>query len=336
MNEQKLKNPFLIILLLGILTLSFFIFKPFIYPIILAGAIAIVFSPIYHWFRTRFGLGENLGSAIATLLVFLVIFIPLILLGAQITKEATALYHSIISRGDIGQLTILISDKISLYFPNANLDIKQFAESGLSWLLPHLGSLFSNSATLLLATFIFFLSLLYFFKDGIKLRDKIVSISPLSDIDDEMLLARLRTAINAVIRGNLLTAVIQSIVATIGFTIFGVPNPALWGAVAMVAALVPGIGTALVLIPAIIYLFIFSSFGMALGMLGWGMVAVGMIDNLLGPRLMGRGTGLHPLLVFLSVIGGIAFFGPVGILLGPIVISLLVALFELYSLRFKN
>ncbi len=336
MNEQKLKNPFLLVLLLGIFVLSFFILRPFIFPIILAGAFSVVFAPVYRWLGLRFKFGPNLVSALCTVLVFIVIFTPLIFLGTQITQEATALYSSMVSGGATGRLTILISERVAQYLPNANLNISQYAESGLGWLLPHLGSLFSNSASLLLAAFIFFFSLFYFFKDGHHLKQIVIAMSPLSDGDDEMLLARLTTAINAVVRGNILIAIIQSIIATVGFAIFGVPNPALWGAVTMVAALVPGIGTALVLIPAIIYLFIFSSLAMALGMLGWGMAAVGLVDNILGPRLMGRGTGLHPLLVFLSVIGGIAFFGPVGILLGPIVISLLVALFELYTLRLKN
>lgn len=336
MNENKLKNPFLLVLLLGIFILSFFILRPFIYPIILAGAFSVVFAPAYRALQLRFKLGVNLASALATILVFIVIFSPLVFLGTQITKEATGLYDSVISGGSTGMLTVLISERISQYLPSANIDIKQYAESGLSWLLPHLGSLFSNTASLLLAAFIFFFSLFYFFKDGHRLKQVVVGLSPLSDSDDQMLLTRLSVAVNAVVRGNILIAIIQSIIATIGFTIFGVPNPALWGAVTMMAALVPGIGTALVLIPVIIYLFVFSSLAMSLGMLGWGMAAVGLVDNILGPRLMGRGTGLHPLLVFLSVIGGIAFFGPIGILLGPIVISLLVALFELYTLRLKN
>ena len=336
MNQNKLQNPFLLVLLLGIFILAFFVLRPFIYPIILAGAFSVVFAPAYRALGLKFKLGPSPASALATLLVFIIIFTPLVFLGTQITKEATTLYDSVIDGGATGRLTVLISERVAQYLPQANIDIKQYAESGLSWLLPHLGSLFSNSASLLLAAFIFFFSLYYFFKDGHYLKQVVVAMSPLSDGDDQMLLARLSTAVNAVVRGNILIAIIQSIIATIGFMIFGVPNPALWGAVTMVAALVPGIGTALVLIPAIIYLFIFSSLPLALGMFGWSMVAVGLIDNILGPRLLGRGTGLHPLLVFLSVIGGIAFFGPVGILFGPIVISLLIALFELYSLRLKN
>ena len=126
-------------------------------------------------------------------------------------------------------------------------------------------------------------------------------------------------------------ALIQGVLTAIGFSIFGIPHSILWGTVTIVVALIPGIGTALVLLPGIIYLFAIGETGSGIGLLVWGVLAVGLIDNLLGPKLVGRNLQLHPLLVLLSVLGGIAFFGPVGIFLGPICVSLLFALINVYS-----
>ena len=108
------------------------------------------------------------------------------------------------------------------------------------------------------------------------------------------------------------------------------PNPVLWGLVAALAALIPGIGTALILIPAIGYLFFTGSTGAAIGLLIWGVVAVGLIDNFLGPMLVNRGVKIHPFLILLSIFGGLSFFGPVGFVLGPLIIALVFALLEIY------
>jgi len=105
----------------------------------------------------------------------------------------------------------------------------------------------------------------------------------------------------------------------------------LWGVVAALSALIPGIGTSLVLGPGILYLFTVGATTQAVGLLIWSVVAVGLIDNSLGPKLVGKGMRLHPLMVLLSVFGGLAFFGPAGIFLGPLCISLLFALLSIYQ-----
>ena len=179
------------------------------------------------------------------------------------------------------------------------------------------------------------MSLYYLLKDGQKLKRAAIEYSPLANIDDEMILKKLELAIGSVIKGNFTIAFIQGILAFIGFTIFGVPNAILWGAAAAVAALIPSVGTALVLLPAVALLFLSGQLFPAVGLLLWGMLAVGLIDNFLGPKLIGRGMKLHPLLVLFSVLGGLVFFGPVGFLLGPIILSLLFALLHIYFIVSK-
>jgi len=145
-------------------------------------------------------------------------------------------------------------------------------------------------------------------------------------------LDKLERSVNSVIKGNLVVAAVQGVMCSAGFIIFGVPSPILWGMTAAVAALVPGVGTSLVIIPAILFLFLTGSVSMALGLFLWGVVAVGLIDNYLGPKLIGKNTNLHPLLVMLSVIGGLLFFGPIGFILGPLTISLFFAIVDIFLL----
>jgi predicted PurR-regulated permease PerM len=168
-------------------------------------------------------------------------------------------------------------------------------------------------------------------KDGAKLRQFVISLSPLADSYDELVLSRLGRAVNSVLKGTLTIALIQGVVSALGYMLFGVPNPLLWGTVTAIAALVPGVGTALILTPIVLFLFLTGNVPGAIGLAVWGAFAVGLVDNFLSPHLIGGGSQLHPLLVLISVLGGIGLFGAVGIFLGPLCLSLFMALLSIYA-----
>ena len=325
MNHQKSELYFLLILLAGIFVLAFFIFKPFLYALALAIVFATVLQPVYQkivsFVRGRQGL-----AALATILIVVIfIFTPLIFLGIQIFQEAQQLYFSLTDGGGI--------NKLQEYFPATqefSVNVDQYLEQGLGWLLRHLGAVFGSFAKIMVSSFMFLVALYYLLKDGQKLRAAVIALSPLSDADDEAIFKKLGMAINSVVKGNLLIALVQGILTAAGFLIFGIPNAVLWGSAAAIAALIPGVGTALVLAPAILFLFLKGEVFSGVGLIVWGVGAVGLVDNFLGPRLVGRGMQLHPLIIPLSVLGGIGFFGPIGFLLGPLTISLLFALLDIY------
>ena len=326
MNHQKSELYFLLVLLTGIFVLTFFIFKPFFYALILAMVFVTVFAPLHKKMLAMTRERRSLAALLATISVLIVVVAPLTFLGIQIFQEATRLYSSLVESGSATDLFKRFSPvPIEFYF-----DINQYLRQGLSWLLQHLGPLFANVAKAIVGVFIFLIALYYLFKDGYKLKRAIVALSPLQDIHDETIFNKFALAINSVIRGNLAVALIQGILTAIGFAIFGVPNAALWGSVAAMAALIPGVGTALVLLPAILYLYFSGETLFAVGLLIWGVTAVGLVDNFLGPKFVERGIRLHPFLILLSILGGIGFFGPLGFLLGPLVLSLLFALLEIY------
>ena len=174
-------------------------------------------------------------------------------------------------------------------------------------------------------------ALFYLLRDGNRLKKSLMNISPLADNYDEIIFSKLRRAIRSVVVGSLTVSVIQGVLTGIGFYIFGIPNPALWGSFAVIAALIPGIGTSLIIVPGVLYLFFTGLHLHALGLLIFGVVAVGLIDNYLGPILVNRGVNIHPFIILLSVMGGLIFFGPIGFIAGPLIVALLFALLEVYS-----
>lgn len=336
MSHQKSELYFLLILLAGIFILAFFIFKPFLYALTLAIVFATIFQPLHKKILVITRERERLAAFLATVSVLIVVVAPLTFLGIQIFQEASWLYSSLVenggatdlSRGIGGYLQSLV--RFSPVPIETSFDINQYLKQGLSWLLQHLGPLFANVAKAMVGVFIFLVALYYLFKDGRKLKTIVVALSPLQDIHDETIFNKLSLAVNSVIKGSLAVALVQGTLTAIGFAIFGVPNATLWGSVAAITALIPGIGTALVLLPAILYLYFSGATLFAIGLLVWGVVAVGLVDNFLGPKLVERGMRLHPFLILLSILGGMGFFGPLGFLLGPLVLSLFFALLEIY------
>lgn len=342
MDNKKTQFNFLLIFLVAAFILAIFIFRPFIYALILAVIFAVVFQPVYRKILKLFGQYPRIAALLATILVVIFILAPVALLGFQIFKEARQLYFSLAANG--GQETILnifrnAANKIQHLVPETkdfSLSFDQYVKQGATWLVQNLGAIFSNFAKMIVSSFIFLMAFYYLLKDGEKLKKTIMDISPLSDTDNETIFSKLELAINSVVRGNLVIALVQGVSTAAGFTIFGVPNAVLWGMIAAITALIPGIGTSLVIIPAIAYLFLIGQTISAFGLIVWGVLAVGLIDDFLGPKIVGRGIKLHPLLVILAVLGGIALFGPMGFLLGPLSLSLFFTLLDIYFYLLKK
>lgn len=320
-----------------VIILTFFVLQPFLYSLILALIFALVFQPFYKRIlkATR---GQELFSTFLTILILVIfIIIPLIIIFFQIFREADGLYLSLVNSfgNQSGNgIWLNLNQKLSSVVPflgNLSADLDQYLKSVLTFLIKNLGSIFSNIVRIFVNLFVFLVAFFFLLKDGAKLKQKIVDLSPLNKEDDELIIKKVTIAINSVIKGSLLVAVLQGIACSIGFAIFGVPNPILWGSLAVIGALIPGVGTALVLAPAIIYLYFTGAVVSSIGLLIWGIFAVGLIDNFLGPRFVGKGIGLHPLLVLVSVFGGLSFFGPLGFILGPLTVSLLIVLLDIYA-----
>lgn len=341
MHTEKIQTLVLTGLLSGVAVLSFFIFKPFLTPLALAAIFAVVLYPAFSALVRALRGWRGLSAIITILLAVFVILAPLSLMALQVIGEARNTYVSLTSGTGLAntqEAILYVGYALEPSAPGSALlaqdiaaDLNTYARNALGWILAHVGNAFSSLLVVGLHLFIFIIALYAFLKNGPAIRRELLRLSPFADEDDEFILKKLALTVNSVVRGSLAVSLIQGIVAGIGYVIFGVPNPLLWGLFTAFAALLPGVGTALVMAPAIGYLLIAGETFSALGLLVWGIAAVGLIDNFLGPVLMGRGIHFPPLVILLSVLGGIAFFGIAGVFLGPLTVSLLLALFSLYA-----
>ncbi len=307
---------------------------PFFTALAVAAVVTTVSCPLYRRIA-RFVPRNNasVAAAIATLLIIILVIAPVSLLGYLVFSEAREVYTSL-RAGDgfaANEIASRLEESVQQVVPSFTLNLNEYAEQATGWLADHAGRIFAGTASTLLLAFITIVAFFYLFRDGAQFVRYLVRISPLPDAEDDRIMERLARSVRSVVLGTLSVAFIQGVLTSIGLAIFGIDQAILWGMIAAVGALIPGVGTALVFIPAVLFLAYEGSIGAAIGLAVWGITAVGLIDNLLGPYLMSRGVTLHPFLVLISVLGGIALFGPVGIVLGPVTLSLFTVLLELYS-----
>lgn len=332
--HARYQTVFFSIVFLAIGILSALIFWPFLTPLALAGIIAILVSPVYRRI-VKAVKSEAVASVITILLLIILIVAPLTVITNQIIIEAQGLYVSVTS-GDaisIDVLTSKIEVVVQKYIPDFRINTREYLSVFASWVVDRLGGIFSGTLDLLIKFILGLVALFYFLRDGDEFKKQIISFSPLSEDKDKMVSDSLKASINSVLVGSLAVALVQGVLSGIGFALFGVPNATLWGTVAGVAALVPGVGTALVWIPSVIYLFFYGSSGIWVAQLLWSVILVGLIDNFLAPFIINKGVNIHPLLILFSILGGLQFFGAEGFLLGPLVVELLFALIRIIKLK---
>ena len=331
---NKLSLYFFGLLLGGSLLLVAVIFLPYLNAFILSLVLGILFFPMHRKIRNNIKT-PGLAALVSTVVVVLIMLGPVALLTSQLFTEASSLYTQV-QNNDLGSASNQLEQKLQGYFPGLNINFENYLQEGLNWLLSHLGGAFSGAFQAFIGILLSIIGLYYWFKNGSELKAALLKLSPMADVHDEEIIKKLNNTVRSVIRGTIIVALIQAFLTGIGFWIFGVPNPVLWGTLAAISALIPGIGTALITTPAIIYLFVTGNVGQAVGLLIWGITAVGLIDNFLGPKLMSQGDRIHPFFILISVIGGIALFGPIGFLAGPLAVSLLFALLDIYLMLIKD
>ncbi len=346
MDTSISRSRYILYLLLLVGLLAFFIVRPFIVVLFLAVIFAVALYPIYAAMLSRLKIRASLAALCTLLVASLCVLIPLFFIGTQVFTEAQQVYGSIVNGSTAWSeqaLSLRLGSWIGQYVPGASAYLASFSaninvylKQILDWAVQNFGGIFSSIAELLFELFIFCLALYYLLTDGIRLQQNILAWSPLAPADTEALMRHLSGAITSLVRGRIVISCMQGAAAGIGFFLFGVPNALLWGILTVITSLVPNIGSWLVLFPAALYLFLLGNTYGALGLAIWGIVTVLVIDNVIGPRLSRNGTQLNPLFTIISILGGVAFFGPSGILLGPIVVSLFFAVFGMYQASSKN
>ncbi|MDE2233861.1 MAG: AI-2E family transporter, partial [Patescibacteria group bacterium] len=319
--NSRISSYFFFILLLLAAIAAVFIFLPFLTPLVLGAAAAVVAHPIYRGVGRMLGVRgqrSNLAALITVILVLVIVLVPLFLVIGNMYSEVQSLYASLTDEGGRSQtITTLnnfsqkLSDAVFGVFPAYsfdNLNVTDYIKSALEWVFANLDTIVGGLIKVAGYAFIFLVSLFYFLRDGELFKRRFIAWSPLLDDRDEYITRTMRRAVFSVFAGTLAVSVIQGALTGLGFYLFHIPAPVVWGSAASVASMIPGIGTSLIIVPGIVYLVITGQYLYGIGLAIWGIFAVGLVDNFLGPHLVNKGVNAHPFLILISVLGGIATF----------------------------
>lgn len=346
MYEDLERRSFLAMLVL--VSLAFiFLMRPFFGPIFWAIAIALIFHPVQHWLKRKIGDRPNSIALLTLLICMVIVVIPVIVLVSSLIAEGIGLYQQI-QDGEIRPGEYI--DRVNSSFPaieaflaQFNVDFAQLRDRAVSAFVG--GSQFMAKQALGLGqnTFQFFLGLglmiylaYFLLRDGTKLVDLLIRALPLGDERERLLFAKFAEVTRATVKGNLLIAIIQGALGGFIFWILDINGALLWGVVMAIVSLLPAIGAAIVWVPAAIYLAAVGDAVSALVLIAFGVVVIGLADNVLRPIFVGRDTKLPDYIVLLSTLGGIVMFGINGFVMGPLVAALFMAFWGIFIREFSQ
>ncbi len=353
MNEQRassgppgalrFQQAFLLALALGISVLFFFVVRRFLLAVLLAAVFAGLAYPLYEWLLAR--TGRRRAAALSLVILLIGVGLPLAGFLTLVATEAVQLSQGAEAwfqeDGRTAQLRALL-ERVPFagrLLPEGGAVMEQLREGASRTgpvLMGALAAATRGTLSFFLQLVVLFYALFYFLLDGPAILRTILNYIPLDPEQKGELLERFLSVTRATLQGSLLIGLIQGGVAGLAFWAAGVPGPAFWGTVMVVLSIIPAIGAGLIWIPAVIYLFLMGKAAAGVGLLIWCAVVVGSIDNLLRPRLIGRGARMSDLLILLSTLGGIVLFGAVGFIVGPIVAALFVTIWHIYGEAFRS
>src|SRR6266566_1026482 len=316
-------------LLFGILAvLAVIIMWPFLTYIVLAGILAYTLFPVYRFFN-RHTRRPEMASALSILLALLLMVLPSFFLVSELVQQVSGAYSNFQAEN-----IQRVADYLSGLTGN-RIDFQGMLSSGIEQIRRSIVGLapdiLGSIGELMVGLFIMFFVMYYGFRDGEGFIKRIRDLLPLEPALKESLFYEVRTITQAVLYGQVMTALIQGTLGGIGLLIFGISNWLFWGAIMIIMAFLPLLGTPLIWVPAAVSQILDGETARGVGLLIYGSTIVMNIDNVLRPRLMSGRTKVHPVLILLGVLGGLKIFGFIGMLVGPLILAVLVAFTKFYE-----
>jgi predicted PurR-regulated permease PerM len=339
-NRWRTNTVLLAVLLAGSVVLAYSILRPFLRPIVLALVIGIGFGPLHARIGRRVK-RRNLSALISTLAVLLIFVVPAVLLVSAASSDITHAAQYITSKTAQSGGPIVYLFQVPERLMNWLGKYVDLQKTGLrgaidslplktSQFLVAIGtSLVTGLASFVGEAFITLFVLFFVFRDGPAATNHAAALLPLDRRRMDELFFGIRESVFANLYGILAVGLAQGLLTSAGLAIAGIGSPLLLGIAAAVCSLIPLVGPSLVWLPAAVFLFATGHWGKALFLIAWGIVAVGTADNIIRPLVIVGRVKLHPLLLLFALIGGVQQFGFVGLFIGPVVMSLVLALSDM-------
>jgi predicted PurR-regulated permease PerM len=341
-----IERAFFVALLVAVTIAFLWLIRSFLQPIFWAVALAIVVYPLHARLVSRLRGRNSLAAAVSVVAVVVTVILPLVGIGAAVTREGAALYERL-DTGDLGVASLY--ERAERSMPRVAAALERFGidparlESQLSsaavtasrYIASRALSIGQDTVRVTVFFFLMLYLLFFFLRDGPRLLEGLVRALPFGDERERHLLERFAEVSRATIKGTLVVGVAQGTIGGIAFAVLGIGAPVLWGVVMALLSILPAVGPALVWVPAAVVLIASGEIVTGIALILIGIFVIGLVDNLLRPILVGRDTRMPDYLILLSTLGGLAGFGLAGIIIGPIIAAFFLSIWQMAELEFK-
>lgn len=343
MNKTTLENKSLMVLLVMVTIAFIWILMPFYGAVFWAVILGILFAPLQRRMQLKFGWQRNLTSFVTLSICLVIAILPVIIISALLVQEGATLYKSIES-GELGIADYLLRFKHSLppYFQHlldrfgmGDLDnlrekIVKSAMQGSQFFATQAFSFGQDTFEFVLGFFIMLYLLFFFLRDGAELARKIRTAIPLDDQQKRRLQLKFNRVVRATVKGNVLVAVTQGALGGVIFWFLDIPSVLLWAVVMAFLSLLPAVGAGIVWAPVAAFFLLSGAIWQGVVLALYGILVIGLVDNVLRPILVGKDTKMPDYLILISTLGGLAIFGLNGFVIGPLIAALFISSWALF------
>jgi predicted PurR-regulated permease PerM len=343
------RENFASMLIISLIVLSFYlfyvVFSPFLIPIVWAIILAFLFYPLNRRFNRRLRGRKSLSALVMTAFVVIIIVFPAVYILSMLTHQAINAYAFFEAGLKTGRFQSILElkdhpiiqglwNQLNQYVDLSELDLNSLLLENLrrvsTFAINRTSGIIRRFSFIVINFCLVVISLYYIFKDGDRLLRKIREAIPLVPQDKDLLFARLEEMVYATMYGGILVALLQGFLGGFSFWFLGLSSPVFWGTVMAFLSFLPVVGPFLVWGPVVVYFFFQGSYLKGIILLAWGGAVVGLSDNFLRPILISKRTKVHTMLMFFGVLGGLKSFGLLGLVVGPLIVTICITVLDIY------
>lgn len=353
MGELNTRNPilwFFLACFIGSIFVLGWMLSPFLPILVLGAVVSGICYPIYLVLLKKFKVTSYLAAFLTCFLIFLILFVPIVFFVGSLAQQALGLYQmakDAVINEQINALlrnsrlleranTILAHFDYSLTGDEIKNSVTEVVKYVTLYLYDQASALASNTLAFVVNFFFMLLVIYYLLMDGDRLISYIIDLSPLPTDQERQLIDKFKDMAKAILFGNGAGGLIQGISGGVLFWIFGFPSAFLWGVIMGLLAFIPIVGIGVVFVPTVIYLFLKGRIALSIFFGIFYLVLSGGIEYIFKPKLVGHRVDMHPLLVFFAIIGGLKLFGILGIIYGPLVVTLFLTMADIYRANYQR
>jgi predicted PurR-regulated permease PerM len=339
MRQRTIQQAWFL-LLLGLVSLAFiWLTLDFIEPVFWAAVLAIIFNPLQRQLEQAVKGRKTLAALIGTVAIVLMVFLPLVVIGVAVSREALNLYDRIQDgdidlKGFLARIDPMLRDaagRVGIDFDSTQQRIYEAVGSAAQLIATQAVVVGQNVLSVVAKTALMLYVLFFFLRDRDDLLAALGDTIPIGDGRQRTLFSRFASVTRATLKGTLLVGLVQGALGGLLFWVLGLRAPVFWGVIMAMLSLLPLVGPAIVWVPAAIYLMVTGSVTKGIILMAGGVVVVGTADNIMRPLLVGRETRMPDYMVLLSTLGGLSVFGPAGFVAGPVLAALFLSVWDMFA-----